>query len=215
MLLLIDIQYVFVMIRTSFSLFVIIGLTVIVMLAALLIYYSQKVINRYKQTLLNCKEEIRKLSEMIKKEKVAFLQLKNENSRMLEELNQANIDRCKHHPLLKRLYDKTCVFPAFSDAEWKEVLLAFESIYPHFVVQLENQYPNISTRDVRICVLSIMNLKPARIAAILNLQSDTLSSYKQKIKKERFSTTEKKTLEHFLLEYVINKGSNLYLNMDG
>lgn len=201
MLLLIDIQYVFVMIRTSFSLFVIIGLAVIT-LVTLLICHLKRMINRNKQTLLYYKEAAKKSSEIIRRDQICLHQLENENEHLLEQINQTNIDQCKHHPLLKKMYDKAWLLSAFSDAEWKNFMSAFESVYPHFTARLQKQYPDMSTRDVRICVLSIMNLKTARIAAVLNLQSDTLSSYKQKIKKDRFGTTEKKTLEYFLLQYV-------------
>lgn len=191
------------MIRISFYPFLIIGLTGAVGLAATLIYQFKKVMNRNKQTLSDYKEEVSKLFAIIKKDKATLQELENTNEQMLEQINQTNIDQCKKHPLLKRLYDKTCVLSAFSDAEWEEFMLAFQSIYPHFTAKLQKQYPDMSIRDVHICIFSVMNLKTARIADLLNLQSDTLSSYKQKIKKDRFCTTKKKALDYFLLKYVL------------
>lgn len=48
-----------------------------------------------------------------------------------------------------------------------------------------------------------MKLKISRIADIMNLQSSTLSSYKQRIKKNYFNIEEKKPLEDFLLKYIL------------
>lgn len=192
------------MFRFIFSFFLIVGLVgVILLIFFRRVCYFKKRIERNKQTFLNDEEEIRRLSGRIETDGVAIGELREENRRMLEYVNQMNIDRCKKDPFLKKLYDKSYMLSAFSELEWKEFMCAFESIYPHFTAELQKQYPAMSTRDIHICILSVMNVKTARIADIMNLQSDTLSSYKQKIKKDCFGITEKKTLESFLLKYIV------------
>lgn len=110
--------------RISFSSFSIMGLAVIV-LVPLFVYYLKRVNARHKQILVNDKEEIKRLSEIIETERITVQRLENENRLMLERINQAYIAQCKNHPLLKRMYDKNCVSSVFSEVEWKEFMLAF------------------------------------------------------------------------------------------
>lgn len=137
------------MIKPSFFPFLI-RVVVVFVVAILPAYYFERVRSRYRQTLLHYKEEIGRLYEIIQKEKRTVQRLENENRLLLGPINQVPIAQCKNHPLLKRLYDKDFVSRAFSDAKWKEFMLAFESIYPYFATRLQKPYPDKSIRNVRI-----------------------------------------------------------------
>lgn len=98
------------MIKPSFFPFLI-RVVVVFVVAILPAYYFERVRSRYKQTLLNYKEEIGRLYEIIEKEKRTVQRLENENRLLLGLIDQVPIAQCKNHPLLKRLYDKDNVCP--------------------------------------------------------------------------------------------------------
>ena len=86
---------------------------------------------------------------------------------------------------------------------WQKLMEDFESVYPNFESNLKQAFPAIPETLLRICVLSIMDIKTERIATILGLQPSTVSSHKQAIKKRYFATERKAPLEDFLLKYVV------------
>lgn len=201
----------------------IIGLFVLALLAALFIYYLAKRVTREKQRHLRYEEEIRYLTETIRRndsvmlkmkaeqEEKAFTasqmqinsQLTDENQQMLIRINELHVACCKRDSFLGKLYEKNVRPPVFSATEWDQFLSAFGSVYSTFIPNLQKNYPEMSSQDIRICAFSIMKLKTARLADTMDLQSSTLSSYKQRIKKSYFDTEEKKPLEEFLLRYIV------------
>ena len=130
-------------------------------------------------------------------------QLKAENHEMLKKINAINIARCKAHPNLRRLYDKRTLCEPFTETMWAKFLENFESIYPAFESKLRKDFPTMPETLLRICTLSVMGVKTERIATILDLQSSTVSSHKQIIKKRYFAAERKAPLEDFLLKYVV------------
>lgn len=203
--------------------FILTGLVILALLAAAFIYYLAKRIAREKERQILYEQEIQHLSETIQKNENVILQMEagreeksltetqiqtiyqlaDENQQMLIQINKTYIAFCQKDSFLKKLYDKSTLLPAYSDTEWTSFVLAFESVYSQFIPNLQKEHPDMSLQDVRICALSIMKLKISRIADIMNLQSSTLSSYKQRIKKNYFNIEEKKPLEDFLLKYIL------------
>lgn len=86
---------------------------------------------------------------------------------------------------------------------WQKLMEDFESVYPNFESKLRKDFPTMPETLLRICTLSVMGVKAERIATILDLQSSTVSSHKQIIKKRYFAAERKAPLEDFLLKYVV------------
>ena len=193
---------------------------VILLISAFVITYLIKYIRKERTKNLKSESRVQELLDVIHKneEQIAYLQtkeienaqkgavieqLKAENHEMLKKINAINIARCKVHPNLRRLYDKRTLCEPFAETMWAKFLENFESIYPAFESRLRKDFPTMPETLLRICILSIMGVKTERIATILDLQSSTVSSHKQIIKKRYFAAERKAPLEDFLLKYVV------------
>ena len=199
------------------NMFIIIAISLISSLA--IAYLIKRVVGEQKKN-LKSENRAKKLLDIIhgNEEQIALLQakeventqkeavieqLKVENHEMLKKINAINIARCKAHPSLRRLYDKRILCEPFTETMWAKFLEDFESIYPAFESKLRKDFPTMLETLLRICTLSVMGVKAERIATILDLQSSTVSSHKQIIKKRYFAAERKAPLEDFLLKYVV------------
>lgn len=129
--------------------------------------------------------------------------LKAENRDIFVRINEMNINRCKHHVFLKKYYNKYSKCNPFTEVSWHSFLDNFDEIYPSFVQRLEQACPDITQSQLQICVLSIMGMKTKQIGDLLGFEATTISTYKQKIKKQFFKAEAKCTLEEYLLKYII------------
>ena len=129
--------------------------------------------------------------------------LKTENRDILVRINEMNINRCKHHAFLKKYYNKYSKCNQFTEVSWHSFLDSFDEIYPNFVQRLEQANPEMTKVQLQICVLSIMGVKTKQIGDLLGFETTTVSTYKQKIKKQFFKAEAKCTLEEYLLKYII------------
>lgn len=199
------------------NMFIIIAISLISSLA--IAYLIKRIVGEQKKN-LKSENRAKKLLNIIhgNEEQIALLQakeventqkeavieqLKAENHEMLKKINAINIARCKAHPNLRRLYDKRTLCEPFTETMWAKFLEDFESIYPAFESKLRKDFPTMPETLLRICTLSVMGVKAERIATILDLQSSTVSSHKQIIKKRYFAAERKAPLEDFLLKYVV------------
>lgn len=199
------------------NMFIIIAISLISSLA--IAYLIKRIVGEQKKN-LKSESRAKKLLNIIhgNEEQIALLQakeventqkeavieqLKAENHEMLKKINAINIARCKAHPSLRRLYDKRILCEPFTETMWAKFLENFESIYPAFESKLRKDFPTMPETLLRICTLSVMGVKAERIATILDLQSSTVSSHKQIIKKRYFAAERKAPLEDFLLKYVV------------
>lgn len=199
------------------NMFIIIAISLISSLA--IAYLIKRIVGEQKKN-LKSENRAKKLLDIIhgNEEQIALLQakeventqkeavieqLKVENHEMLKKINAINIARCKAHPSLRRLYDKRILCEPFTETMWAKFLENFESIYPAFESKLRKDFPTMPETLLRICTLSVMGVKAERIATILDLQSSTVSSHKQIIKKRYFAAERKAPLEDFLLKYVV------------
>lgn len=170
--------------------------------------YYQREIKKLTETIRENEASIRKLQEQPNQYSGGNIQAKEqieqENLQLLEKFNALNREQCRRHSFLKKLYGgKKDILPAFEKKEWKLYEDAFISIYPMFAESLKKSFPKLSEQEIRICQLSVMGVKTSKVADVLLLQADTVSSYKQKIKKSCFPTANK-TLEELLLPFIVN-----------
>lgn len=122
----------------------------------------------------------------------------NKNSHQIQ-LNHIYQNRCKADPFMKQLYKKTKL-PVFTSLQWKQFANTFDEIYIGFTKQIKMEHPTLSPRELQICQLSIMGIKVSRIADLTGGQSDSISTYKQKMKAKYFNGKGK--LEDSLLNYL-------------
>lgn len=193
---------------------------VILLISAFIVAYLIKYMKKERAKNLKSESRVQELLYVIhkNKEQIAYLQtkeienaqkqaiieqLKENNQEILKKINAINIARCQKHINLRKLYSKRILCERYTEAMWQKLMEDFESVYPNFESNLKQAFPAIPETLLRICVLSIMDIKTERIATILGLQPSTVSSHKQAIKKRYFATERKAPLEEFLLKYVI------------
>lgn len=152
------------------------------------------------------KEEIASLKERIKlttSQNEALQKLEEENREILNRIRAINITHCKEHIRLKKLYDKTSKCMPFTTMSWYKFQTDFDTIFIDFEQRLKKAHPTMSESQIQICLLSIMGVKTEQIANLLGFQASTISTYKQKIKKQYFITESKAPLEEYLMKYII------------
>lgn len=193
---------------------------VILLISAFIVAYLIKYMKKERAKNLKSESRVQELLYVIhkNKEQIAYLQtkeienaqkqaiieqLKENNQEILKKINAINIARCQKHINLRKLYSKRILCERYTEAMWQKLMEDFESVYPNFESNLKQAFPAIPETLLRICVLSIMDIKTERIATILGLQPSTVSSHKQAIKKRYFATERKAPLEEFLLKYVV------------
>lgn len=193
---------------------------VILLISAFIVAYLIKYMKKERAKNLKSESRVQELLYVIhkNKEQIAYLQtkeienaqkqaiieqLKENNQEILKKINAINIARCQKHINLRKLYSKRILCERYTEAMWQKLMEDFESVYPNFESKLRKDFPTMPETLLRICTLSVMGVKAERIATILDLQSSTVSSHKQIIKKRYFAAERKAPLEDFLLKYVV------------
>lgn len=193
---------------------------VILLISAFIVAYLIKYMKKERAKNLKSESRVQELLYVIhkNKEQIAYLQtkeienaqkqaiieqLKENNQEILKKINAINIARCQKHINLRKLYSKRILCERYTEAMWQKLMEDFESVYPAFESKLRKDFPTMPETLLRICTLSVMGVKTERIATILDLQSSTVSSHKQIIKKRYFAAERKAPLEDFLLKYVV------------
>lgn len=117
---------------------------------------------------------------------------------LLKKKNRAYQALCRKDPFLKQLYGRKTI-PPFTKLQWRQFAEAFDAIYPGITEQLKAQCPKMSPRELQTCQITLMEIKVNKVADVMGIQSDTVSSYKQKAK-SHFKQTG--TLDIILLQFI-------------
>lgn len=153
-------------------------------------------IEEQKQLILNLESLRFQREEQLQKEQDIVDELK-QKSRMYEAWIQKLIRQDK---LLFNVADNK---QQFYTADFNEELFYehFSSILPGFVNYLSMQY-KLEDRELLICCLIKLGVKTGKIAALLNLQPDTITKQKAEIKEKYFGVPEKQSLDRVLQKLV-------------
>ena len=81
--------------------------------------------------------------------------------------------------LMSRLNDQIS-----SGSEWDEFELWFGEVHKEFYDTLNRDYPNFSSREIKICAFLRLNLNTKEIASITNLTVKTIEVYRSNIRKK-------------------------------
>lgn len=63
-------------------------------------------------------------------------------------------------------------------------ILKFNEIYPDFIIKLQENYPQLTETDVKVCVLISAGLKSSEIGNMLNVSETTIGKYRNRIRKK-------------------------------
>lgn len=88
--------------------------------------------------------------------------------------------------LLAGLLDKNEIVCEYDARKWTQFEHSFSQIYPTFIERLQKTYPAISEMECQICCLVKLEVKSAKIAAMLGKEPNTVSKYKKQILEKYF-----------------------------
>lgn len=70
------------------------------------------------------------------------------------------------------------------DDDWRKFKLHFEQLHPHFFENLTVKYPTLTNNEIRLCAYFHINLSPKEIAALLNIEADSVRRAKSRLMKK-------------------------------
>ncbi|MEZ4803757.1 MAG: tetratricopeptide repeat protein [Gelidibacter sp.] len=79
---------------------------------------------------------------------------------------------------------QTINFDLQDDNNWEKFSRYFEEVHKDFNTKARQQFPNITTNDLRLMALLKMNLSSKEIANILNISSDGIKKARQRLRKK-------------------------------
>ncbi|WGD34046.1 tetratricopeptide repeat protein [Olleya sp. YS] len=79
---------------------------------------------------------------------------------------------------------QTINFDLQDDNNWENFSRYFEEVHKDFNSKAQQQFPNITTNDLRLMALLKMNLSSKEIANILNISSDGIKKARQRLRKK-------------------------------
>jgi len=70
------------------------------------------------------------------------------------------------------------------DKEWSQFKALFEEVHHDFFERLKQHCPNLTEHELRFCAYIKINLRPKEIARILNIGSNTVKTFRSRLKKK-------------------------------
>lgn len=70
------------------------------------------------------------------------------------------------------------------DKDWKKFNQIFEQVHPEFYRKLNEQFPELSAAEIRLCALLRLNLAAKDIASILGISADSLRVSRYRLRKK-------------------------------
>jgi len=144
---------------------------------------SQEKLNRLERQRL---EEELELKNRALVSKALHLVNKNETLSELESALknlQAISSRAEREKLLRSMQQQLRSEKS-ADEDWENFRIHFEEVHPDFFQQLQEQYPQLSQSDLRMCAYLKLGLSSKEIAQILNITADSVRKRKQRLREK-------------------------------
>ncbi|WP_232073912.1 tetratricopeptide repeat protein [Spirosoma aureum] len=132
--------------------------------------------NLKSQLELKSKELTTHTLQIIQKNQV-LEELKDDLTKVLKD------DKRDKKKLLKQLVQKITL--NFSqDKYWADFRAIFEQVHPHFFRDLTQQFPDLTSTDMRLIALLKMNISSADVATLLGISTDSLRVARYRLRKK-------------------------------
>jgi len=155
----------------------------------------QKMENTHLQEKVEMADKIKELEkikyqveiEAKNKELVSFsLQLTTKND-LLNDIskisdkyyNENTLNKSYYNDLTKIIEDNFNI-----DKEWSQFKVLFEKVHQGFFNKLKKNYPDLTEHELRFCAYIKINLRPKEICRILNISTNTVKSFRYRLKKK-------------------------------
>lgn len=174
------------------------------------IHQNQIQIEKYEEKIQDYQKQLERIADQTGQENKETdslqLQIKviqEQNQKLMDQLYNRAIQECHQHPFLKLLYDNEQTQTSFTAAQWKLFDKAFDSIFPGYRKRIVQSFPDLPINYQRICCLVLLDIKVSRMANIMEIQTNSLSVYKNTIKKKYFHCCDNTSLQ-ILLRGLLN-----------
>lgn len=146
---------------------------------------------------------------LIKKEKTESelasktIHLIQKNEKMIELrdqiqktiLSEGVVDRKSANTLIKRINDEIN-----DEKSWKEFEFYFNQTHQNFIHRLTEKYPELTSKDIKICAYIRLNLNSKEIASLLNISTRGMDAARLRLRK-RFGLTTEQSLTKFIINF--------------
>jgi DNA-binding NarL/FixJ family response regulator len=136
----------------------------------------------------NQKEELQAKLEANQRELASntlYLFQKNELltnlQKQIENLSQKSIPQ--HKEELKEI-KATIKNSLHLETDWEKFKLHFEQVHPNFFKELLDKHPNLTNNEIRLCAYFHLNLSAKEIAALLNINPESVHRAKTRLNKK-------------------------------
>ncbi len=134
------------------------------------ILQKEKQLNEQKTEII--KNELESNNKELVTNALYLLELIERNNKFIEDIEKVNEELSpKYKAVLQPIINKYKVVNA--ESIWKEFELRFEKVHQNFYKNLNQQYPNLTLNELKLCALLRLNMTTKEIAAIThqNLKS--------------------------------------------
>ncbi len=132
----------------------------------------------------NLKQELEGKSKVLTSHALHIIQ----KNRILDELKQGmelvlKAKKSEQKDQIKALIQRVD-YSFHRDQEWQDFRQAFEQVHLSFFDQLQNDFPDLSPADLRLCALIRLNMDSKDIATVLGISTDSLRISRYRLKKK-------------------------------
>lgn len=89
---------------------------------------------------------------------------------------------------MQEMLVSTAAFPMkLTDEDWEKLKREIETAWPLFMDKLRSLYPNLNKRQMRVCLLTKIGLKPKLVAELVDLSEQGVGSLKRRLYEKAFN----------------------------
>ncbi|MGK4568954.1 helix-turn-helix transcriptional regulator [Flavobacterium sp. 3HN19-14] len=99
---------------------------------------------------------------------------------------------------LKSEIKKAIKINAVNKHEWETFETNLNQINNEFIVSLSKKYPNLTSKDIKLCVYLKMNLSSKEIAPMMNISFRGVELHRYRLRK-KLGLTQEESLSKFML----------------
>ncbi|WP_225585334.1 histidine kinase [Flavobacterium sp. MDT1-60] len=99
---------------------------------------------------------------------------------------------------IKSEIKKAIKINALNKHEWETFEANLNQIHNEFIINLSQQYPNLTPKDIKLCIYLVMNLSSKEIAPMMNITFRGVDLHRYRLRK-KLNLTSEENLSRFLL----------------
>ncbi len=129
------------------------------------------------------------------------LRLANQRS-LISDVNGlfAHLEANEENKKLKKKFEKTFSEYSYNKSEWQNFELNIQEIHQDFIKRLSEQFPQLTAKDLKLCVFLRMNLSTKEIAPLMHLNYRSVELQRYRLRKKMDISSEM-NLNKFMISF--------------